>query len=166
MDADLSELKRIVPDSVLPYPERPADRVKYFFWRMVFPRTYRGVRDGLLSAGIIKHGGRQHYPLGRLSHDKNMTDFLEYMREQGFGNHFVAWEDEEELIGLRKLDGFDKQYHIRVFRDGELRGHYEYTPESHWLWHLTKFEQEERREAFLKLLGGWVEIDRCTAERC
>jgi hypothetical protein len=155
MDMDVTSLKTIIPDSVLPYPDKARDRVKYFFWRMVFPRPYNNIRDGLLTAGLIKHGGRQHYLIGRLPTEK-IEEFLRYIKTQGFGNHFVAWEDNDEVIGMRRLDGFNYQYHIRIFKDGEVRGHYEYTPEAHCVRHLRKLGQQERREDFTRFLGDWV----------
>ena len=39
-------------------------------------------------------------------------------------NHFVAWLDKDQALSWRKLDGFDYQYHLRVYTDGEIRGHY------------------------------------------
>ncbi|MCL4405033.1 hypothetical protein M1295_00415 [Patescibacteria group bacterium] len=147
-------LKATIPDSVLPYPDRIADRAKYLLWRMVFPGPYTSIRDGLLAIGLIKHEGRQPYFIGKLNR-KDIEPFLGYLKTHGFGNHFVAWEDDDEVIGLRKLDGFDYQYHIRVFNDGEVRGHYEYTPESHCLRHLRKIGHEPKPEYFSRLLSGW-----------
>lgn len=155
MNIDTTPLKAIVPDSVLPYPKKHGDRAKYFFWRMVTPRQYSGIRNGLLAARIIRHHGRQHYLIGRLDPNK-IQEFLKYIKTQGFGNHFVAWEDSDEVIGLRRLDGPYHQYHIRIFADGEVRGHYEYTPEYHCIRHLKKVGQQERRKDFMKFLGNWV----------
>lgn len=155
---EVAALKAIVPDSVLPYPDRFIDRAKYFVWRLVFPGPYGKARDGLLSMKLIKHSGRQPYLIGKLDRDKTES-FLKHLKDKGFGNHFVAWEDDDEIIGLRKLDGFDHQYHIRIFKDGEVRGHYEYTPESHCILHLKKIGNEERREYFSKLLDGWLQFN-------
>jgi hypothetical protein len=54
------------------------------------------------------------------------------------------------------LVDFKHQYHLRVFKDGEVRGHYEYTPECHPIWHLQKVGQEPRREELLGFLGDWI----------
>jgi hypothetical protein len=155
MKTETNPLKELVPDSVLPYPSKSKDRAKYFFWRMVRPRPYGKIRNGLLATKVIRHHGRQHYLIGRLDPNK-IEKFLKYIATQGFGYHFVAWEDSDEVIGMRRLDGFYHQYHIRIFADGEVRGHYEYTPEAHCIKHLKKVGQQERRKDFAKFLGDWV----------
>ncbi len=152
---DKSSLKTIVPDSVLPYPEKARDRAKYFFWRVVFARFHGRVRNGLLKTKVVRHKIRQPYLIGRIDPNR-IEGFLEYIKTQGFGNHPVAWEDNNEAIGLRRLDGFNHQYHLRIFKDGEVRGHYEYTPESHGVKHLKRIGQQQRREEFSKFLGDWV----------
>lgn len=148
-------LRVIVQDSVLPYPDRARDRAKYFFWRMVFTHIHCDLRDGLLKAKVIKHNGRQDYLIGTVDLNR-LGELLKHLRQQGFGGHNIAWEDDEELIGMRRLENFDFQYHIRIFKDGEIRGHYEYTPESHCIRHMKKKGQQERREEFQRMLGGLV----------
>jgi hypothetical protein len=54
------------------------------------------------------------------------------------------------------VEDFDWQYHLRIFHDREVRGHYEYTPESYPLRHLKKVNMQHRREEFLHILGGWI----------
>jgi hypothetical protein len=104
----------------------------------------------------LRHDFRQNFVLGTVAPGKNMEDFIQYLHGQGYFNHFIAWEDPDQLISLRKLVGFEWQYHLRVFKDGEVRGHYEYTPEAHPRLHLKEIGFEERREVFLGLLGDWV----------
>jgi hypothetical protein len=129
--------------------------MKYYFWKICYP-FFEGGRDGLIKLRIIHHHGRQRYPFGRLAADKTVEDFLKHLAAQGFGNHFVAWEDEGELIGLRRPDGFEGQYHLRVFEDGEVRGHYEFTPEAHPYRHFFEHGEEERRDDFLEFCAGWI----------
>lgn len=69
---------------------------------------------------------------------------------------FIAWVDKDEAISTRKLDGFDFQYHLRVFKDGEVRGHYEKTPERHPIDHFLDRGMEPRRKEFLEILGDWI----------
>ena len=85
-----------------------------------------------------------------------MDDFLQYLIDNGWWNHFIAWTDEDQIISLRRLESFTWQYHLRIFRDGEVRGHYEYTPEAHPKWHLQEVGMEPRSEDFKKFLGDWV----------
>lgn len=150
-----SALKIQLSDSMLPYPDGVIDRAKYHFWRGIYP-VYGNLRDGLLALRILHHEGRQQFLLGTLAPGRKMEDFLKYLESQGCGNHFVEWIDQDEFIALRKLNGFHYQYHLRIFKDGEVRGHYEYTPEYRPIWHFTEHGMEERREEFMRLLGDWI----------
>jgi len=143
------------PASKLPYPDGLWNRTKYLFWRAIsYPFPY--VRDILVGAHIIHHDGRQNYLLGKLKSTITLETFLSHLRKHGFGNHFIAWRDDGQLISLRRLDGFDHQYHLRIFKDGEIRGHYEFTPESHPLWHRKDVGAEPRREEFLQWIQDWI----------
>jgi hypothetical protein len=147
--------KKPIADSILPYPEGIFNRVKYKTWRGVYP-YYEDIRDTLLKVGLIRHKGRQPYVLGYLAPGRNVDDFLVHLETQGFGNHFVAWEDDDQVISVRRLDGFRYQYHLRVFKDGEVRGHYEFTPEAHPIRHLGYRHMKHRPEDFFGFCGDWI----------
>lgn len=151
---DANALRRQIPDSILPYPKGAYNRAKYVFWRIIYPFHNIG-RDFLLFAGIIRHHGRQNFVLGTLAPGKTVEDLLSHLEKGGWGNHFIAWKDEGEIVSVRKLVDFERQYHLRVFADGEVRGHYEYTPESHPYWHMID-RWEARGDEFLQFLEGWV----------
>ena len=144
-----------IPDSVIPYPDGLWNRVKYVFWKLITPGYLWGL-NLLLRLHILHHEGRQHFVLGALAPGRRMEDFIHYLHFNGYYNHFIAWKDDGQLISLRKLENFEWQYHLRVFKDGEVRGHYEYTPEAHPRWHLKEVGMEERRGIFLNHLGDWV----------
>lgn len=146
---------RTLPFSQIHYPDAIIDRVKYYFWKVYTP-LHPLCRDILLTLRIVKHNGRQRIPLGRLAPGKSMKEFIAYLVSRGYANHFVAWEDEGELVSFRYVVDFNFQYHLRIFMDGEVRGHYEYTPESHPIWHLQEVGFEERRDEFLNLLKEWI----------
>jgi hypothetical protein len=152
---DATALRRQIPDSVLPYPRGFYNRSKYIFWRVIYPFHNTG-RDILLSARIIRHHGRQDFVLGRIAPGRTMEDFLHYLETQQFGNHFISWKDDDEVMSVRRLVDFEWQYHLRIFADGEVRGHYEYTPECHPRWHMKEVGQVFRREDFLRFLGDWI----------
>src|SRR5579862_9607169 len=126
-----------IPNSVAPFPDGFKNRVKYVLWRIITPGFMFGMRT-LLFFRVIHHEGRQNYVFGRLAPGRNVEDFIQYLHRKGFYNHFIAWHDDGQLISLRKLVNFEWQYHLRLFRDGEVRGHYEYTPESHPKWHMQE----------------------------
>lgn len=150
-------LRKSIPDSVLPYPKGIYNRSKYVFWRIITP-FHNFWRDLLLSLGILKHDCRQKYMIGVLAPGRKVEDFLKYLESRGYGNAFIAWKDTDEIVSVRKLMNFERQYHLRIFSDGEIRGHYEYTPESHPRWHMKEVGQEPYHEEFLRELGfgDWV----------
>jgi len=152
---DAHALKASLPKSVLPYPTGLWNQAKYVFWKVIAP-CFTTVQNLLLNLHVIHHSGRQPFVLGSLAPGKSVEDFLHYIESIGFANHFIAWVDDGELLGLRKLDGFEYQYHIRIFDDGEIRGHYEYTPEAHMIWHVKEVGMVDRREDFLGMLGDWI----------
>jgi hypothetical protein len=131
------------------------DRVKAVFWHCINP-VFPHARDALLKFGIIKHGIRQPFVLGKLAPGRTVEGLAAHVAQYGFANHFIPWVDSDEVLGLRKRDDFHRQYHLRVFKDGEIRGHYEWTPESAPYWHLFEIGMEARREAFRTFLGDWL----------
>lgn len=138
-----------------------ADRMFWSFVSSIFP----WVRDTLLRLRIIWHEkGRQRYFLGWLIPEKKLDDLKAHLIKNGFGNHFIAWIDEGEYCGLRMRDG-RYQYHIRLFQDGEIRGHYEKTPEYHPVHHFAEVGLEERREYFMRYLEGWVSDSQMNSGR-
>mgnify|MGYP001608920901 CR=1 FL=1 len=128
------------------------------FWFVVTP-IFPYLRDAAEFLGIVRHSfenGRQPFVIGNLAPNKSAEEFKDYLVSRGFGNHFIAWIDKDEVFGLRYRENYEFQYHIRFFDDGEIRGHYEFTPESHPIKHYKEDFFESRREFFLKSLGDWV----------
>jgi hypothetical protein len=102
------------------------------------------------------HIGRQQFVLGRLAPGRSADGLRTYLLGRGFEGSFAAWVDDGEAWGLRWRPDFARQYHLRAFADGELRGHYEFTPESHPWKHFWEVGLEPRREEFLRILGDWI----------
>ena len=148
-------LETKIPDPILPYPKAFWDRAKYFFWKALTPGFLFGL-NALLRLRILRHAGRQDFVLGRLAPDRKLEYFIQHLNTQGFYNHFVAWHDDGQIVSLRKLENFEWQYHLRIFSDREIRGHYEYTPESHPILHIKEVRMEDHRKDFLRLLGDWI----------
>jgi hypothetical protein len=152
-----------LPDSVLPYPKGLRNKIKYAFWKGFYP-FHNGFRNLFLKLHILHHEGRQNYVFGKLAPGRDPEAFLKFLESQGFGNHFIAWKDDGEIVSIRKLVSFEQQYHIRLFEDGEVRGHFEYTPECYPFWHFKECGQEARREEILNFLGDWVTPSVSTSE--
>lgn len=132
---------------------------------MLAPR-WATIRNLLLKLHIIWHEpGRQRFHIGWLRKDRTQDEFMHHLQDVGFHNHSLAWVDDEEYFGLRKLDpeNSDFQYHLRIFNDGEVRGHYEWTTEANWYKHFHEIGMEQRSEEFIKFLGDWIVLDKLGA---
>jgi hypothetical protein len=151
-----------LPASGMVYPQSWTDRFKYVIWRLYTP-MHPAVRDFFGAIGLINHTekyprGRQPYILGHIAPGQTLQEFVTHVVGKGFGNHFVAFEDRGQVVSLRRVTEFAYQYHLRVFEDGEVRGHYEYTPECHPFLHMKEGTMEPRREEFLAILGDKIVV--------
>ena len=133
------------------------DKLKQKIWRFIYG-FFSPFQKFLLKYHIIHHQKeRQQYHLGWLASGKTLEDLKKHLHEKwNFGNHFVAWTDNGQVLSWRKLADFQDQYHIRVFEEGEIRGHYEYTPEAHPIDHFIEKGETERKEDFVKFLGDFM----------
>lgn len=138
------------------YPTNFIDQLKYWFWKVYTP-LHPFVRDVSVYFGIVRHSvPRQNFLIGKLAPAYSPRETSLSLVKHGFGNHFVAWKDEGELVSLRRTVGFKYQYHVRIFDDGEVRCHYEYTPECHPIWHILEVDIAHRREDFMQLLHEFI----------
>jgi hypothetical protein len=102
------------------------------------------------------HSFRQNYLLGHLNANFNKESFEKTLKENGFEKAVIAWRDPGEVLSMRKIDKEIYQYHVRLFIDGEIRAHYEYSPESHPLDHIFEAFFNPETEYFKKLLGKYL----------
>lgn len=144
-----------LPHSRMVYPDTFLEQIRYWFWRLYTP-LHPYLRDLSTKLRIIRHEGRQDFLVGKINTEHSVRDFVSYLVAQGFGNHFVAWKDTDELVSLRRTEGFRYQYHVRIFNDGEVRCHYEYTPEYRPIQHLIQSGFEERTAEFRAILEDWI----------
>ena len=121
------------------------------FWSKIF-----SILLFLRDHRILLYPVRQRYRLGFLIEGKSATEFKNFLVSQGFEERFVAWVDPGETLSLRKIDQIKYQYHLRLYRDGEVRGHYELTPESDPIGHLFEKYLVPNRAKFLEMLRGWI----------
>ncbi len=129
------------------------ERIQQRVWRFLYP-VFPFLEHHLL---FLHSKKRQQYHIGWLAKGQTLAGLKVHLsKEWGFGNHFVAWEDPDQVLSWRKLESFEEQYHLRVFNDGEIRGHYERTPEASPLDHLTETGMEPRVDMFYKYLGPFL----------
>lgn len=133
------------------------DKVKQKIWNFIYS-FFLPVRQFLLKLGVVWHKkGRQKYHIGWLAPGRTLRELKNHLHDAwGFGNHFIAWIDEDQVLSWRKLTDFQDQYHLRVYSDGEICGHFEFTPEAHPLEHLEEKGEIDKTEDFLKFLGKFV----------
>ncbi len=133
------------------------DKIKQKIWDFIYS-FFLPVRNFLFRIGIIWHKkGRQKYHLGWLAPGKTLEGLKHHLHDKwGFGNHFIAWIDQDQVLSWRKLTDFQDQYHLRIYSDGEICGHFECTPEAHPIEHLEEKGEVEKNEDFFKFLGDFV----------
>ena len=105
---------------------------------------------------VFFHHHRQKFPIGHLEAGKTAKDLKKHLTKHGFEHAFIALKDPGEVLNMRKREGKEFQYHVRLFDDGEIRGHYEYAPEAHPITHCFNVRVEKRGEYFRELLGGYL----------
>lgn len=99
--------------------------------------------------------------MGRLARGKYIQDLQEHLEAQGYETAILAWQDPGELLSMRKLDNGIYQYHIRVFVDGEIRAHYEFSSEGNPLGHVLEWRFEPRTLDFQNFLGDYLDTKPC-----
>jgi hypothetical protein len=135
----------------------PLKKLQQTFWRLIYP-IFPYVEHFFL---FTHQRRRQRFHIGWLAPGKTLEQMKHHLElHYGFGNHFVAWEDEDQVLSWRKLVSFDYQYHLRVFSDGEIRGHYERTPEAAPIKHFAEDGETAKNEDFLRFLGPFVSIHK------
>lgn len=136
-------------------PQKIWDRVKYYFWKFLMYPIFPYLRNALLKLRLIFHDMRQPWHIGFLAPDKDIEDLKNFLSAKGFLLNKIAWIDPGEVLSMRLFDGYEFQYHIRLFKDMEIRAHYEQTPEIHPIGHFFETTFEPRTEKFKEILGDW-----------
>ncbi len=130
--------------------------VKKIFWR-VFEPFFPTFRDAWVALGFISHNVRQPYLYGTIKPGLNRQDLKKHLSTAGFDNDYLAWIDPDEILNMRKVVNGDYQYHVRLFIDGEVRAHYEFTPESHPFKHLYDVGLTDGADYLKPLLANLVQ---------
>lgn len=132
------------------------ERTRQALWRALYP-VFPALQKLFLRLHLFWHEpGRQRYHLGWLKAGTTLDELKEHLSTTWqFGNHFVAWRDDDQVLSWRRLASFEEQWHLRVYCDGEIRGHYERTPEANPLKHFREVGETDRTDEFKKFLGAY-----------
>ena len=106
-----------------------------------------------------RHRGRGPYLLGKIDTSKYTIDeFRNHLFSLHFEKSRLAFKEPGEVLNVRLVDGLRFQWHVRVFEDGEVRGHYELSPEAHPFKHLKEAYKKEidDKNFLLSLFGGYL----------
>lgn len=103
------------------------------------------------------HNTRQDYLIGSLKKSQDVKKIRAFLKSKGYEDGVLAWRDPSEVLGMRKLENKVFQYHVRVFDDGEVRCHYEYSPEGNPWGHVREKCFEPRSTYFRKLLSRFIQ---------
>lgn len=101
------------------------------------------------------HKGRQHFLIGKID-TSACTEIEIHLEKCGFQKAILAWKDTDETLSMRKIDNDIFQYHIRIFSDGEVRCHYEYTSEGNPWGHIREHLFKPEKEYFQKIVSKWL----------
>ena len=102
------------------------------------------------------HRGRQAYHVGRIHDLGDLSTIKQHLKHEGFEDAVLAWKDSDELLNMRKVDNKKFQYHIRLFDDGEVRGHYEYSSEGNPWRHIREIGFTSSKKYFCEILNKWL----------
>ncbi len=110
-----------------------------------------------MAMGLTSHNVRQPYLYGRMKPGATREDMLRLLQGAGFEHDYIAWVDPEEVLSMRKQVDVIYQYHVRLFLDGEVRGHHEFGAESHPFKHLYDVGMTDGAPYLKPLLSSLVE---------
>lgn len=153
LTTDIRDLVRKIPHVRIQYPKGLSYKTKYFFWKVYRP-FHPFLRDLGIWLRIVRHSvARQPFLLGTIDLAHEFKPLIDQLLSVGFAKQSVAWEDDGEIISLSLHESFAFQYHIRIFNDGEVRAHYEHTPEAHPIRHMLEIGMKPAREEFREMIG-------------
>ena len=142
---------------------KDAKTLRQILWYPIKP-VFPLLRNIFVRVGLVTppDNGRHRFPFGFLKDGFSATEFRVLLKGRGFYIQPMAFIDPDQKLSLRKLDQENPhfQYHLRLYEDGEIRGHYEKTPEDHPLDHLREIGFEPKHPDFLKMLSGVLDESR------
>ncbi|MBP9851615.1 MAG: hypothetical protein KBC71_02790 [Candidatus Pacebacteria bacterium] len=123
-------------------------------WKKIYTNLCKNTQKLLQKTGLMKSPGRQPYHVGWLTSSKTLEGLRLYLHsEWGFGKATKVAKDKEVVLSWAKITDNHEEYFLRVYRDGEIRGHFEKLPVTGVLEKPSEMGEKEAKEEFLKFLG-------------
>ena len=108
----------------------------------------------LKAVGI--HPKEHPFVLGRLDPRYTPKQLKALLESHGFEDDILSWKDSGQILSMRKVHEHEFQWHLRLRRNGEIRGHYEYAPEGSVLKHDLGRVFKADRHFFVSVLGEYL----------
>lgn len=125
-------------------------------WGVLTP-IFPFLRSKFFFLRYLRYIGRENYLIGYIRKDLTLNALEKELKKLGFIRYYVAWIDQGEVLGVRKSVAFEKQYHLRIFDNGEIRGHFELTPEYRAFRHFFDIGKTANTVDFVKMIGHLIE---------
>lgn len=123
------------------------------FWKLVY-QVYPPLLRFLERMKV--HSKRQPFILGKVRGNASIEEIQSFLVGNGFEHAILAWKDPEEVLSVRKRDKSNFQYHLRIYNDMEIRGHYEFRPETNPWKHIRETLFESKEQDFKLLLQPYL----------
>jgi hypothetical protein len=101
------------------------------------------------------HNYRQEFPVGRIK-AVSIRKIERHLEKKGFEKAILTWKDPGEILNMRKVVKGRFQYHVRIFKDRQVTGHYEFSSEGNPLGHVTESVFEPRTRYFRNALAPFL----------
>jgi hypothetical protein len=108
----------------------------------------------LKAVGI--HPKEHPFVLGKLNPKYTQKQLKTLLESHGFQNDILSWKDSGQILSMRKVHEHEFQWHIRLRRNGEIRGHYEYAPEGSVFKHELNRIFKPDRHFFISILKDYL----------
>lgn len=106
-----------------------------------------------IKLGTVKAPNKRgEFLVGKLREGIVHKKAQEVLEQHGFFINRIAYTEPGQVLSMRRLSTKNPewQYHVRIFDDGEIRGHCEVTPSDHPIDHLNLSTMEHRPNDFAK----------------
>jgi len=128
--------------------------------RLAVYHVTRKIREVVQTRILQVNVGRQRYPLGTVPAVNLYPLWSYFIYSLSYQDNYLAYVDKDEYFSIRALREYNSlqyQIHLRGYTDGEIRGHFEITPEEDWREHKDGTTMREIPEPDLSLIATAIQ---------